>query len=247
MKQCPACKTTSTDETLIYCLADGTPLVAIADEQPTLVRPAAGGQMRVEIPLETAPIIYNSQTPVVRSGGGFKIVLGVIGVLLLLLLVGGGVGAYLYFNSGGNQPANTKDLKTPAAASPLPTPDETNKLKDQIANLERKINEQKNTNRTAVNASPNQPSAGTPARVNLPATAFLHYAACRTARRASVCSRYHMARLLSLANVSGQSASAANRAVGAGRVTTDIRAGFLMRFWCTKNVNGCGFLENRTR
>ena len=173
MKQCPACKTTYTDETLIYCLADGTPLVAIADEQPTLVRPAAGGQMRVEIPNEITQPVLTSATPRESSGGGFKIVLGVIGVLLLLLLVGGGVGAYLYFNSGGNQPANTKDLKTPAAASPLPTPDETNKLKDQIANLERKINEQKNTNRTAVNASPNQPSAGTPARVNSPGDGFL--------------------------------------------------------------------------
>ena len=38
MKQCPACKTTYTDETLRFCLADGGTLISLPDEEETLIR-----------------------------------------------------------------------------------------------------------------------------------------------------------------------------------------------------------------
>ncbi|MEQ1646623.1 MAG: hypothetical protein ABL959_24425, partial [Pyrinomonadaceae bacterium] len=37
MKQCPSCRTTYTDDTLRYCLADGSSLVA-HDDEATFVR-----------------------------------------------------------------------------------------------------------------------------------------------------------------------------------------------------------------
>ncbi|MFM9904505.1 MAG: hypothetical protein ACKVQJ_08045 [Pyrinomonadaceae bacterium] len=169
MKQCPACRTTYTDQTLLYCLADGTPLAAVLDEEATLVRPAAAGQMRVEIPSQQPQPVYPLAESETKSGGGFKIVLGVLAVLLLLVLIGGAIGAAFYFNRN-NIVANNNDTKPGIQPAGSPTGDGTDKLKDQIANLERRLNEQKNANRPAANV----PSATSiPARVNSPGDGFL--------------------------------------------------------------------------
>ena len=42
MKRCPTCKRTYTDRDLSFCIDDGTPLVAVPDEESTVVSPSSG-------------------------------------------------------------------------------------------------------------------------------------------------------------------------------------------------------------
>ncbi len=174
MKQCPACRTTYTDETLLYCLADGTPLEAVLDEQPTVVRPAAAGAVRVDIPQQQTQPVFVPTPSQQASGGGMKfVVAGLVG-LILLLLVGGAIGVAFYLNSRAETAANNnpRPANSPAAS---PTNDDQTKLQDQIANLERRLNEQKNANRPASNVPPanTTTTTGRAVRANSPGDGFL--------------------------------------------------------------------------
>lgn len=182
MKQCPVCRTTYTDETLSFCLADGAALTFVLDEQATFVR-SAGEQMRVEIPQDAPPPQFQPVTQLSQSSGsGLKILLVVIALGVLVLVIIGAVGALYYFNSREKDTVSNISSPSPnKAASPISSPspsptDETSDLKNQIANLERMINEQKNQNR-AVNVPPstvpNPTNIGTTARVNSPGDGFL--------------------------------------------------------------------------
>lgn len=173
MKHCPVCRNTYTDETLRFCLADGAPLNDLAGEQETVVR-TAGQQMRVDIPqvpsIAAPPPVKNA-----GAGNGLKIVLVilVVGILAIVVL---GVGGLVFYRSMRNQAAANDTLHTPSPTPP-PAKDEKDDLRDQIANLEKLINEQKNSNRSANGvppAVPDQPTATTgTARVNSPADGFL--------------------------------------------------------------------------
>lgn len=55
MKQCPACKTTYTDDSLSFCLADGMALDSATDEQPTVVKRVGNNPLRVDILVAAAP------------------------------------------------------------------------------------------------------------------------------------------------------------------------------------------------
>ena len=185
MKQCPACKTTYTDETLSYCLVDGKLLGAVIDEQATVVNPTAGQQMRVEIPQDmsdakTLPAGYfpGSAAPAGSSGGGLKIFLGVLAVFLLIAAVVIVAALVFYFNS--NRPevssvSNTANRPASASPSPLATKDDKDELREQIANLEKRLNAQKTNNQPAniPLTLPNQPAATSTARVNSPGDGFL--------------------------------------------------------------------------
>lgn len=190
MKQCPQCKTTYTDATLSYCLSDGATLNEL-DEQATVVRPAAGGQMRVEIPQETqaANIAATAFTPAGsgqggQSGGGMKIILGVLAAILLIGAIVVIAGLAFYFSSKrtevasvSNNSNNANRTATPGSLStPSPASNANDELRDQIASLEKRLNEQKNANKQSANlppAPPNQPTTGTVARVNSPGDGFL--------------------------------------------------------------------------
>ena len=177
MKQCPSCRTTYTDETLSFCLADGTPLTDIAEEV-TFVRSGRSDPMRVEIPQTVAPPPSYFQPGAVPEKGSntMKIVL-VVGLLGAMAVVAvGGAAALIYFNKDSRtaEPAaNNKGIATPTATS---TPNNTNELRDQIANLEKRLNEQKNANKTAATpplVMPSQSTSRTSATVNSPGDGFL--------------------------------------------------------------------------
>lgn len=197
MKQCPKCGTNYTDDTLRFCLSDGAPLPE-NDEQATLVRPhggpdtiknpsyAAGGQMRVEIPQAAVTQSFGTPPTTDQSVSWVKIV-AVVGVLAVMIIAAAGLaGALIYFNKDA-RPAvadNSNRNGNRSATSPSPTPatsptasnSETNNLKEQIANLEKRLNEQGNSNRPAVNtpAPPEQPTVTrSTAVVNSPGDGFL--------------------------------------------------------------------------
>src|SRR5207248_682972 len=124
---------------------------------------------------------YQQPAPSGR-GGGLKIALAVGGLLLLFLVVAGGAGALYYFNRDGKTVANNGSSTPSPTGSPVPTisaspspKDDTADLKNQIANLEKMINEQKNQNRPANSSTtaPTPAKMGTTARVNSPGDGFL--------------------------------------------------------------------------
>ncbi|MEP6947420.1 MAG: SH3 domain-containing protein [Acidobacteriota bacterium] len=189
MKQCPKCGTTYTDSSLTYCLADGAVLADNA-EADTFTRGsnAAGkahAQMRVMVPQNNPGQAYIQPPAPVESGSWLKIIL-LVGLILGMLLVAAGVaGALLYFNKDSRRSAiNSSNAGTDRPTpTPTPTPNsnvavnaESEKLRDQIANLEKRLDEQKNTSHpaTVAPAAPDQPTttSGT-AKVNSPGDGFL--------------------------------------------------------------------------
>ncbi|MEQ1645696.1 MAG: hypothetical protein ABL959_19760, partial [Pyrinomonadaceae bacterium] len=99
MKQCPSCRTTYTDDTLLYCLADGSLLVAHDDEatfvrnsvaDPTVILGRAS-PVRLDIEQAEIPTRVVSQTrtnsavePQRSSGALFKVLIGMIGLGILV-------------------------------------------------------------------------------------------------------------------------------------------------------------------
>jgi len=64
MKQCPSCKNTYTDDSLQFCLADGTPLISMKDDAPPTVQMSYSGNepMRINIPNDSVPTVFASPT-----------------------------------------------------------------------------------------------------------------------------------------------------------------------------------------
>ena len=197
MKQCPSCKTTYTDPTLRYCLADGAILVDPSGGEPTLVRRAddfhagrtvamgtTGQPVCVEIPQPTAQTVpqavYPTAAPVAAGTSGtlFKVLMVLVGLSILAVLIVG-VGALVYLNMPGSEKisnaATNKEVRNTVSPTPSPAKDDKNELRDQIANLEKLLNEQ-NKNNKGANVPltlPNQPATTTIARVNSPGDGFL--------------------------------------------------------------------------
>ena len=179
MKQCPSCGTTYTDPSLSYCLSDGAALADLSPtEQATVVR-SGGDALRVDIP-QTQPIVTPQTMAQQPSGGSSTVLKVVIGLLVLALLaiVGLGVAGVLYYNASGGRDnpvvTNINTNKATPSPSPAPSINETEELRKQIADLEKKLNEQKNTNKPVdiPLTLPNQTSTRS-ARVNSPGDRFL--------------------------------------------------------------------------
>ncbi len=179
MKQCPSCRTTYTDATLSFCLADGTPLIDVAEEA-TIVASGRGEPMRVEIAQETARQAFvPTSAPVAPTGSNTMKIVFVVGLLGGMMALGIiGAGFLIYFNRDSrtaateSQNSNNKVKPSPTAA---PTADQTNILRDQIANLEKRLNEQKKgTPGANVPIPPADPSTMTTAtKANSPGDGFL--------------------------------------------------------------------------
>ncbi|MGQ0543583.1 MAG: hypothetical protein ACT4O9_17340 [Blastocatellia bacterium] len=173
MKQCPACKTTYTDDSLRFCLADGATLDAVQDEQATVLRSAERDLLRVDIAKETA---RTKPSSVVEKSSGnplLKILLAVLILGFLVILLAGAAGFFFYINSGSNNSniAVTSPTPTPKQS---PTPDaEKQQLKDELANIQKRLDEHKKANvNTQSSPTPNQPPAIT-ATANSPDDGFL--------------------------------------------------------------------------
>jgi len=167
MKQCPSCKTTYTDDSLRFCLSDGTSLVSAEEEQRTVVRGAKNAPLAVEAPIASIPA--NSD----RSSGSstlVKFLIGV-GVLIILLVVGLGLAGAAFYYGTGTTPPETP-VKTPSPSpSATTTPDpETERLRDELANIQKKLEEQK---KTPPSRPTPDPSLTTTVTANSPADGFL--------------------------------------------------------------------------
>lgn len=137
MKVCPQCKTSYSDETLQFCLQDGSPLVAQTNPETETPTVAFGEQtvgfettdldksyttkkdaeqVRVHIPDQQTDWGKSQQTRVITQkaeSSGSKTLIAVFATaLVMLLLFGAGIGAYFFFsNQNGEitQATNKKD------------------------------------------------------------------------------------------------------------------------------------------
>ncbi|CAN5630387.1 hypothetical protein BH10ACI3_BH10ACI3_18840 [soil metagenome] len=192
MKQCTACRTTYTDETLRYCLADGAVLVEVDGDVPTVVTsgisPVAPTvamnqpheQMRVDIPPPSAPpppVFQQATPPPQRSSGGglLKILIAVV-ILGILALIAVGVAGFVYYNmSRGDAPAANANKEVKPTPAPSATKEDNDELRDQIANLEKLLKEQKSSGQPS-NSPIKMPDASkmtSTARANSPSDGFL--------------------------------------------------------------------------
>jgi HAMP domain-containing protein len=179
MKQCPNCKTTYADDSLQFCLSDGANLISVPDAAETVQMSFDNQPMRINVPADSAPTIY-AQPPVSQNQPAKKgiglIVAAILGVLLLLSIAGL-AGAFLLFRQSDNQNsivAASPTATNSPAKSPTATPnDETERLKEEMANLKKQLEDQKKqkSNFPATNVPPNQ--KGMTARANSPNDGFL--------------------------------------------------------------------------
>jgi len=190
MKQCPSCKNTYTDDSLQFCLSDGTPLISMRDDAPPTVNMSYSGSepMRINIPNESAPTVF-AQPPVINNPPAEKkgfglIIAGVLG-FLLLLVVGGLTIYFLIPRSGDNKNSlpplnvNTKPTvtATPGVSPTASSNDETAKLKEEMEKLKKQLENQKNQKNGSANSTtppPPQPyDNGRTAYANSPGDGFL--------------------------------------------------------------------------
>jgi hypothetical protein len=121
MKRCPQCRRRYSDESLNFCLDDGSPLIAEPDSDPTLVLPTVASR-------PTAPGTGVSPGPAPSSQSSYRWIL-VAAVILLAVVIGGGAVALLYRVNKWDSPNDGNTSKTlpvnSAAKSPTSEPDKS--------------------------------------------------------------------------------------------------------------------------
>lgn len=136
MKQCPNCRTTYTDDTLQFCLQDGTPLASLTNaEQPTAAWNESETVVRAKQPdwqqsqvTQIHPAPKKSNTAMVVLVTAFVMLLlfgGAIGAWLLIKKRSGETGANLKTNNSISNQTNTTPTASPKN-SPSPTPVNSN-------------------------------------------------------------------------------------------------------------------------
>ncbi len=182
MKQCPNCKTTYTDDALRFCLADGATLISVPDAAETVRMSFGDKPMQINIPPDSAPTVF-ARPPLVENQPAKKgfglIIAGILGVLLLLGIAGLAAAFFLFRQSDNKTPvvAVSPTPTNKSTTSPTATPnDETARLKEEMANLQKQIQEQKNQpkmNSNELFSSPPPKQTVNTARANSPRDGFL--------------------------------------------------------------------------
>lgn len=187
MKQCPICKTTYTDDTLAFCLADGGNLTALAtSEQKTQQFPsmseeltqqirAANNPIRVNIAQNTSPAFETSpnvQPPPPPKKGGSGIIIGLLVALLALVILGsaGVIGWLLLKDSGKTEVVTNQTPMQNSNASALAN----SNVKDKTPTPEKTVQPPKNARDsvpTLANSTPQNTKVT--AKANSPGDGFL--------------------------------------------------------------------------
>ena len=128
MKRCPQCRRRFSDDTLNFCLDDGTPLVAEPDSEPTLISPPGAAPL-------APPQARITSSPSQSSQSSHRWILFAV-IILLAVMLGGGAVALLYqINKWDSPTAERMPKPSPgmpetkpsesATASNRPTPEPT--------------------------------------------------------------------------------------------------------------------------
>jgi ketosteroid isomerase-like protein len=117
MKTCPACRTQYTDETLSFCLQDGTPLcaahqadmatVVLDDEETMAARTSGRGHPRHTDPIsavsDQSQVTHVATLHRERKGTNTVVAVAATVVLMLLLIGIAGVAGFLYLRNSDRQ------------------------------------------------------------------------------------------------------------------------------------------------
>ena len=120
MMRCPQCNRTYSDETVLYCLDDGTLLTVSREPPETLILP----QSRPTDPFPNIVLPAQSTQPQIVRQGVRPAVVYVLVALLAMVVAGGAVA--LYYESGKSNTTSdaNKQAEVPVK-SPPPTPTES--------------------------------------------------------------------------------------------------------------------------
>jgi hypothetical protein len=172
MKECPVCKTTYTDDSLRFCLADGASLLSVNNEQETVQIFPDQNPLRIEIQKDTSSLSFppsasqnqpkkRSVIPFVIAGFVSLLLLGIVGIAALLILNPFNKAETVTISN------NPKPTETPVLATENKNNElKNNESKEKLANLEKQIQDQKNQ-KTSPNTQPfptstqNKPAAPT--------------------------------------------------------------------------------------
>ncbi len=144
MKKCPQCGTTYTDESLRFCLADGTALDASGSEEPTIVS-GRNEPLRVDIGSGNRQAVQVSE-PARKNSSAFVKTILVLLVLAALAVVVIAAAVGVMFYTSREFPPNPNANTTTPTPKPAATPDpETERLKNELANLQKQLDEKKST------------------------------------------------------------------------------------------------------
>ncbi|QQS31794.1 MAG: hypothetical protein IPM50_08870 [Acidobacteriota bacterium] len=148
MKRCPSCGADYADPNLNFCLNDGTLLEnagisSASDSEETVV-------MFQPDTSSTPPRPTQFQTPSIapppqkKGGSGVvKLLIGlVVAGFLFLVVAGVGVAAFFYFYAG-SMTVKEEPRPHPPSSPPAAKKDPNKQLQDEIANLQKQIEEQK--------------------------------------------------------------------------------------------------------
>lgn len=171
MKQCPKCSTTYTDDSLSYCLSDGASLTSAKEDEQTVVRRIKNDGVRVEVPGPTPTMVSQPASSTIW----IKVLVAAL-ILGILALAGLGLAGAAFYVGTSGKPAETPVVATP---SPRPsqsaTPDaENERLKDEIANIQKQLEQQKkNANTWNKSEDDDQRGSAITATVDSPNDGFL--------------------------------------------------------------------------
>jgi hypothetical protein len=120
MKKCPQCKSVYTDETLAFCLSDGTPLDREFSSEETLQLPnplLTDSAFAVPTMSSVRPSYESAvtETGTARKGASRIWIFSTIGLLLLLIF--GGAAALVFSGLGKSQQATDARTPTPAPSA----------------------------------------------------------------------------------------------------------------------------------
>lgn len=122
MKTCPTCHQTYADDTLKYCLADGSVLFAPHDPDATIVMdPPAPPLPTVASPPSPTPPPLNPYPPGRQASGNHHLIYAVAGLLLGIVIVAGvALVVWLSFGSSSTNSANSppSNAQTNQASAP---------------------------------------------------------------------------------------------------------------------------------
>jgi hypothetical protein len=199
MRKCPTCQATYTDESLKFCLTDGSALYIPNTEEATQVfnQPIQTHQpIQIPIAQQTMQSQFQPNTqsfqPQTQKSSGNGFLYAIIGGLIVILLLGivGVAGWFLLGSQKNNSVATVTNTNT-ATATPIttptesipttPTPDETANLKQKVNDLQKQLNQQKQqTGKNNVPITGDESTVSTPpksnetfAKANSPSDGFL--------------------------------------------------------------------------
>lgn len=174
MKLCPKCKTSYSDDSLLFCLSDGTNLISMPSAEQTIEMTGTTNPLRVDVPTQSEPTFFAPaippQTQNAQRGINPWLVVPLITILILSVV---GLLGYILF-----KPVETV-VSNSATPSPTATPgNDTAALKEELESLKKQIEGQKTPvkNDSAVRPFPNDtPTAPViqTARVSSPGDGFL--------------------------------------------------------------------------